>query len=170
MTNWLLTASSGNDTYVAKTSTPDIHMLYRAVSKWIIRKNASKILHRFWEYIDQDDNEIEDALLDQLETQATDMPDIPQTTNVRTKDYSIDMTVFSRPSKGSICCELNFILFVYFHSIGKKMRIDEKKIDLQIVNMDKIETINVRLPAKTPAPKKNPRTKKRNSKVTPSLL
>lgn len=168
---WLLVATTNIHSYIAQTKVSDPDLIYRAISKWLVRGGASDILSSFWEYIDQYDNELEDALLDQLVTQAETNPEDPQITNVRTKDYSIDMTVHSKSSNDSFkTCRVEFTLFVYFHSLKKKLRIDDQQIDLTLFRSDDdIETINVANPTKTPAHrmKRNKRVSKRSSKVSP---
>lgn len=169
---WILIATNEEQNFIAQTTVSTPSLVYRAISKWLIRGNASNILSSFWEYIDQYDNELEDALLDQLLTQAETQPVDPQITNVRTKDYSIDMTVYSKNSNDSSkTCKVDFVLYVYFHSLKKKLRIDEQTINLTLFKSDsKIEKIVVNTPEKTPAlhAKKNKRVSKRSSKVTPS--
>ena len=166
---WILIATTDSQSYVAQTTISDTNLIYRAICKWLIRGGASKILDAFWEYIDQYDNELEDALLDQLVTQAETVPDDPQITNVRTKDYSIDMTVHAK-NNGDDCktCKIEFVMYVYFHSLKKKLPIDEQVINLTWIRSEgKIETIHVTNPSKTPAPriKQNRRVSKRSSKV-----
>lgn len=172
MSNWILIAANDKDSFVAQTKVNDDTLVYRAISKWLVRGGASKILKSFWEYIDQDDNELEDALLDQLVTQAETKPEDPQITNVRTKDYSIDMSVHAKSTGDSFkTCKVEFVLFVYFHSLKKKMRIDEQIIDLTVIRADgDVEKIVVNTPTKTPAHglRRNRRVNKRSSKVTPA--
>ena len=169
---WILIAATGSQSYVAQTTVNEPNLVYRALSKWLIRGGSSKILDSFWEYIDQYDNELEDALLDQLVTQAETRPDDPQITNVRTKDYSIDMTVHAKNSSDSFkTCQIDFVLYVYFHSLRKKLRIDEQSINLTLIQSSgKIERVVITSPSKTPAHqmKRNKRVSKRSSKVTPT--
>lgn len=167
---WLLIATTNSQSYVAQTCTNDIQLVYRALSKWLIRGGASKILDSFWEYIDQYDNELEEALLDQLVTQAETNPDDPQITNVRSKDYSIDMTVHSKSSSDSYkTCRVECTLFVYFQSLKQKLRIDEQCINLAMIKADgKLEKVTVHGAMKTPGltvPDAR-RVKKRSSKVS----
>jgi len=167
---WVLIAATDSQSYVAQTTISDSNLIYRAISKWLIRGGASKILDSFWEYIDQDDNELEDALLDQLTTQAETKPKDPQITNVRTKDYSIDMTVHAKNSSDSFkTCKVDFVLYVYFQSLKKKLRIDEQAINLTLFRSDgKVEKVMVNSSTKTPAHhiKRSKRVSKRSSKVT----
>ena len=169
---WTLIAATDSQSYVAQTTVSEADLIYRAISKWLIRGGASNILTSFWEYIDQYDNELEDALLDQLVTQAENKPEDPQITNVRTKDYSIDMTVHAKNSSDSFkTCKVDFVLYVYFHSLKKKLRIDEQAINLTLFRTDgKLEKVLVNSSAKTPAHQmvRNKRVSKRSSKVTPS--
>ncbi len=169
---WILIAATDSKSYVAQTTVNEPNLIYRAISKWLIRGGSSKILDAFWEYIDQYDNELEDALLDQLITQAEQNPEDPQITNVRTKDYSIDMTVHAKNSSDSFkTCKVDFVLFVYFHSLKKKLRIDEQSVNLTMIRSDgKIERVAVTGSAKTPSHQMthNKRVSKRSSKVTPS--
>lgn len=164
--SWLLIAATENESMMAKTTVPDRELLYRAASKWIIRGGVGDvILKEFWEYIDQEDNQIEDALLDQLITQAETEQEDPQTTTVKTTDYAIDMTVQSRTkSDSSIECEVNFVLYVYFGSVGKHIQMDKKDIQLTLINTP-VETIDVTGVEKTPAPHTHSRrVVKRSSK------
>ncbi len=167
---WILIAATETQSYVAQTTVNEPNLIYRAISKWLIRGGSSKILASFWEYIDQYDNELEDALLDQLETQAETRPDDPQITNVRTKDYSIDMTVHAKNSGDSFkTCKVDFVLYVYFHSLKKKLRIDEQSVNLTVIRSDgKVERVTVTSSAKTPAHQmtRNKRVSKRSSKVS----
>ncbi len=168
---WILIAATDTRGYVAQTTVPESNLIYRAISKWLIRGGASNILKSFWEYIDQYDNELEDALLDQLVTQAEKRPEDPQITNVRTKDYSIDMTVHAKNSSNNFkTCKVDFVLYVYFHSLKKKLRIDEQSINLTLFRSDKVEKVVVISSTKTPAHqmKRNKRVSKRSSKATPS--
>jgi len=167
--NWLLTATDNNNSYIAKTNVDNEKFLYRAICKWLIRGNASNFLDNFWEYIDKYDNQIEEALLDQLVTQAqVDLQD-PQITNVRTKDYSIDITVQKNNSNDLIKkCKLNFVLYIYFDSLKKKVCINSKDINISWMQFDdNIENIEIKQPQKTPAHlmKKNKRVSKRSSKI-----
>ncbi len=170
--NWLLIATTDTQSYVAQTAVSNNNLIYRALSKWLIRGSASNILKASWEYIDQHDNELEDALLDQLVTQAETLPDDPQITNVRTKDYSIDMTVDAKTVKDSFrTCKVDFVLYVYFPSLKKKLKIDSQKINLTILKCDgNVERVTVETPTKTPAHhiKRNKRVNKRSSKKTPA--
>lgn len=166
--NWILVASTDSETFTAQTG----HIygktfLYRAICKWLIRGNASKILKAFWEYIDQDDNEIEKALLEQLETQAEHQLDDPQTTNVRTRDYSIDMTVENITNKDSVKkFKLTCVLYVYLQSLKKKLRIDEQVITFTMIRLnDKMERISIATPERTPMEAIR-RVSKRSSKQT----
>lgn len=172
MSNWILIAASKHDSFVAQTRVNNDTLVYRAISKWLLRGGASKILKSMWEYIDQEDNELEEALLDQLLTQAETQPDDPQITNVKTKDYSIDMSVHAKSTGDSFkSCRVEFVGYVYFHSLKKKMRIDEQVIDLTVIRSDgDVEKIVVTTPTKTPAHgfASNRRVKKRSSKVTPA--
>lgn len=166
---WMMLASTDKSSYIAQTSINDNEkqLLYRALSKWLIRGGASKILNSFWEYIDKWDNELEDALLDQLVTQAEKTPDDPQITNVRTKDYSVDMTIHSKNTSDIFkTCEAEFVLYVYFQSINKKLKIDEQSISITLVKADgKVEKVSVGNMQKTPAPNRpNRRVNKRSSK------
>jgi len=165
---WLLIAESDKESYVAKTNNNDMQLVYRALSKWLIRGSASTILNSFWEYIDQYDNELEDALLDQLVTQAETNPEDPQITNVRSKDYSIDMSVLAKNSSDSYkTCKIECSLYVYFQSLKKKLNIDTKNINITMYKSDKdIETVTVKGSMKTPAldAKNARRIKKRSSK------
>ena len=166
---WLLIASTDVQTFVAQTNNDNMQLIYRALTKWLIRGAASKILDPFWEYIDQYDNELEDALLDQLVTQAETNPEDPQITNVRSKDYSIDMSVLAKNSNQTFkTCKVEFTLFVYFQSLKQKLRMYDQAIDLTMVRMENIETIAVNTATKTPAHegKEIRRVKKRSSKVT----
>ena len=167
--DWLLTATNDGKCFVAKT-TANPTLIYRAVCKWIVRGGASKILASFWEYIDQDDSELEDALLDQLETQAETMPADPQTTNVRTKDYSIDITVHAKNNTEKMkSCTIECTLRVYFQSVKKAVEIDRKYITLTMIKVaGDFETVNVIGSSKTPAePSRAPgkRVNKRSSKL-----
>lgn len=169
---WMMVATSGDKSFVAQTTINDQALLYRALSKWLIRGSASTILDAFWEYIDQYDNELEDALLDQLVTQAERQVEDPQITNVRTKDYAIDLTVSSRSANESVkTCSVDCVLFVYFHSLKKKLRIDEKSISVTLVNYDgKVEKVMVAGMQKTPShmmKKPARRVSKRSSKELP---
>lgn len=170
--NWILIAATDSQNYVARTTVTEPNYIYRAISKWLIRGSASNILTSFWEYIDQYDNELEDALLDQLLTQAETNPEDPQITNVRTRDYSIDMTVHADNSGDTLkTCKVEFVLYVYFHSLKKKLRIDEQSINLTLIRSDgKVENVVVNSVAKTPAHQsaRNRRVNKRSSKVTPA--
>jgi len=172
--NWLLLAATQENSYIGQTVVPDDTLLYRALTKWLIRGSASKMLSSFWEYIDQYDNELENALLDQFLTQAEKQVQDPQITNVRTRDYSVDMTVESK-SSGSMykTCHLTFVLFVYFHSLKTKVRVEEITIDLTLIKNDgQMEKIIVNTTQKTPAPllKASRRVSKRSSKTpTPSI-
>ncbi len=174
MTNntWMLIAATETQSHVAQTIVNEPDLIYRALSKWLIRGGSSKILRSFWEYIDQHDNELEEALLDQLVTQAETKPENPQITNVRTKDYSIDMTVHAKNSSDSFkTCKIEFVLFVYFPSLEKKLEIDNQSINLTLIRLNgKVENVVVGGSMKTPAPnlKQNKRVNKRNSKVTPA--
>ena len=170
--NWLLLAATEDNSYIGQTHVPDNTFLYRALTKWLIRGSASKLLHSFWEYIDQYDNELENALLDQFLTQADHPVDDPQTTNVRTRDYSVDMTVLSK-SAGSFykTCHLTFVLYVYFHSLKTKVRVDEITLDITLLkNNGEMEKIVINTAQKTPAPflKTSRRVSKRSSKTTPT--
>jgi hypothetical protein len=168
---WILIAATDSQSYVAQTTVNEPNLIYRAISKWLIRGSASNIINSFWEYIDQYDNELEDALLDQLVTQADTKPKDPQITNVRTKDYSIDMTVHAKNSSDTFkTCKVEFVLYVYFHSLKKKLRIDEQSINLTLFRSDgKVEKVVVASSTKTPAHQitRNKRVSKRSSKVTP---
>jgi hypothetical protein len=170
-TTWLLIAATETQNHVAQTTVPDTTLLYRALSKWLVRGGASQILASFWEYIDQYDNELEDSLLDQLLTQAESRPDDPQITNVRTKDYSIDMTVHAQNSSESLkVCKVDFVLYVYFQSLNKKLRIDDQSINLTLTRLSgKVERVVVSHPTKTPAHHmvRNKRVSKRSSKEQP---
>jgi hypothetical protein len=165
---WKLFATTNTESYVAETNTDD-SMIYRAISKWLVRGGASSILKSFWEYIDQYDNEIEDALLDQLVTQAETLPEDPQITNVRTKDYSIAMTVHAKTNTPDFkTCQVEFVLFVYFQSLKKKLRIDDQIINIILFrNSGPLEKVVVSSPTKTPGPnmKRKKRVSKRSSKV-----
>jgi len=165
---WLLIAATDSQSYVAKTSNNDMQLVYRAICKWLIRGGASKILDTFWEYIDPYDNELEDALLDQFVTQAETNPEDPQITNLRTKDYSIDMSVLAQSSSESFkTCNIECTLFVYFQSLKKKMRVDTQNINITLIRSDgEIETVAVKGAVKTPGlkAKSNRRVKKRSSK------
>lgn len=167
---WLLVAASNSKSYLAQTTLNDKKLIYRAASKWLIRGGASRLLSTFWEYVDQNDNELEDALLDQLITNADKQSTDPQITNVRTKDYSIDMTVhYQNSTEACKKCRIDCVLWVYFHSLKKKLRVDEKSIDITFTRYDdKIETISITGPTKTPAPRllANKRVSKRSSKNT----
>nr|QBK88232.1 MAG: hypothetical protein LCMAC202_05940 [Marseillevirus LCMAC202] len=169
---WILIAATDSQSYVAQTTVNEPNLIYRAISKWLIRGGSSKILNSFWEYIDQYDNELEDAFLDQLVTQAEKRPEDPQITNVRTKDYSIDMTVHAKNSSDSFkTCKVDFVLYVYFQSLKKKLRIDEQSVNLTMIRSDgKVEHVTVTSSAKTPAHQmtRNKRVSKRSSKVTAS--
>lgn len=169
---WFLIATTDKQSYVAQTTVREKNLIYRALSKWLIRGNASQILNAFWEHIDQYDSELEEALLDQLQTQAETKPEDPQTTNVRTKDYSIDMTIHAKSNNNdSISCSVDFILYVYFHSLRKKLQIDEQHINLTLVRSDsQVEKVVVKDVSKTPAHflKANRRVSKRSSKRTPN--
>lgn len=166
---WLLFANTKTEHYVAETTVAK-ELVYRAVSKWLIRGGASEILKSFWEYIDQYDNEIEDALLDQLVTQAETMPEDPQITNVRTKDYSIAMTVHAKSNNDQFkTCQVDFELFVYFQSLKKKLKIDNQSINVTIIKSVKNpEKVTVTSPSKTPAHSitRSKRVSKKSSKVT----
>ena len=164
--SWILVASTDSETFIAQTGTASKKFLYRAICKWLIRGTASKILKAFWEYIDQQDNEIEKALLEQLETQAEQQVEDPQTTNVRTKDYSIDMTVTNvTNTEGVQKFTTEFVLYVYFHSLKKKLCIDEQNITITLIKVgDKIERIAVSTPDKTPMEQPVQRVFKRSSK------
>ena len=168
--NWILIAATDKQNYVAQTTISEPNLIYRAVTKWLIRGTASNILASFWEYIDQNDNELEEAMLDQLLTQAETPQDDPQITNVRTKDYSIDMTVHAKTSKDSFkLCTVDCVLYVYFQSLKKKLRIDNQTITLTLLRSDdEVEQIVVNSPTKTPAHhlKANRRVSKRSSKET----
>jgi len=164
---WLLVANNDNQTFTAKTTIADPSLIYRAVTKWLIRGGASEILKEYWEYIDQYDNELEDALLDQLVTQAETNPEDPQITNVRTKDYAIDMSVHAQTANKTYKrCSITCTLFVYFKSLKKKLRIEDKTIDLTMFKATDIETVSVETAYKTPAHhlKANKRVSKRSSK------
>lgn len=169
---WILIAATDSQSYVAQTTVSDSNLIYRAISKWLIRGGASNILNSFWEYIDQYDNELEDALLDQLVTQAEKSPEDPQITNVRTKDYSIDMTVHAKNSSSNFkTCKVDFVLYVYFHSLKKKLRIDQQSINMTLIRSDgEVEKVNVTSANKTPAHRmeRTKRVSKRSSKVTPT--
>lgn len=169
---WILIAANDSQSHVAQTTVNDPALIYRAVSKWLIRGGASKILNAFWEYIDQNDNELEDALLDQLLTQAETQPEDPQITNVRTKDYSIDMTVHAKSAGDAYkTCKIDFVLYVYFHSLKKKLRIDEQSINMTFIQTSgKVEQVTVTGSTKTPAHiiQGSRRVRKRSSKVTPA--
>lgn len=168
---WILIAATDSQSYVAQTSVSDNNLVYRAITKWLMRGGASNILASFWEYIDQYDNELEDALLDQLVTQAETQPLDPQITNVRTKDYSIDMTVHAKNTNDSYkTCTVDFVLYVYFHSLKKKLRIDQQTINLTLLRSDgKVEKVSVTSASKTPTHqvKATKRTSKRSSKNMP---
>ena len=167
---WILIATNKTKNFAAETTVSDPKLIYRAVSKWLIRGGASNILHSFWEYLDQYDNELEDALLDQLVSQAETNPEDPQVTNVRTKDYSIDMTVHAKSSNPKIkSCKVDFVLYVYFQSVKKNVQIDDQTVNLTMVQVnDTVEKVSVTSTQKTPAVglKKNRRVKKRSSKVS----
>jgi hypothetical protein len=147
MVEWILVASSENKSFVAQTNVNNSDLVYRAVSKWLIRGSASDILQAFWEYIDQYDNELEDALLEQLLTQAEKRPKDPQVTNVRNKDYSIDMTVHAVKNSSSVkMCKVQFVLYVYFSSLKQQLKIDEQYIDIHMIQnngtLEKVEVVN----------------------------
>jgi len=163
---WVLIASNDAFSYVAQTITNNDALLYRAITKWLIRGNASNMFSSFWEYIDQYDNEIENALLDQLVTQADIDLDDPQITTVKTKDYSINITVKSRTNSELIKnCSIEFVLFVNFHSLKKKICIDTQTINLSWTKfIENIENIDVNRPTKTPHHLMNKKTSKRTSK------
>ena len=167
---WMMLASTDKSSYIAQTtiSNSESGLLYRALSKWLIRGGAGKILDSFWEYIDKWDNELEDALLDQLLTQAEKTPEDPQITNVRTKDYSIDMTIHSKNTSNNFkTCQADFVLYVFFQSINKKIKIDEQSISITLIKADgKVEKVSVDNMQKTPAPSRTPnrRVNKRSSK------
>jgi hypothetical protein len=170
-TTWLLIATTETKSFVAQTIVNDPKLVYRALCKWLIRGGASKLLDSFWEYLDKYDNELEDALLDQLLTQAETAVDDPQITNVRTKDYSIDMTVHAKNSSDSLkTCKVECTLYVYFQSLKKKLRIDEQSIKLTMIRSDgKLERISVNTSTKTPAATQHTesrRVRKRSSKVS----
>lgn len=171
MTTWILMAVGEKQSYLAQTKVEDNNLVYRAVSKWLVRGGASKILKSFWEYVDQYDNELEEALLDQLLTQAETRPDDPQTTNVRTKDYSINMTVHAKNSGPTVkTFEVHFTLDVYFSSLKEKLCIDDKTVSITLLRSDgRVEKVTVDGPTKTPAHdlKRNRRVSKRSSKETP---
>lgn len=172
MTTWILMAVGEKQSYLAQTKVEDNNLVHRAVSKWLIRGGASKIFKSFWEYVDQYDNELEDALLDQLVTQAETQPEDPQTTNVRTKDYSINITVHAKNSGPTVkTFEVHFTLDVYFSSLKQKLCIDEKNVSITLLRSDgRVEKISVDGPTKTPADhiKMKRRVSKRSSKETPN--
>ena len=167
--NWILIANDNSNSYIAKTTVENDKFLYRAICKWLIRGNASTFLDAFWEYIDKYDNEIEEALLDQLVTQAQTNVTDPQITNIRTKDYSVDISVQTDMCSELVKkCTINFILYIYFDSLKKKININSKDINLSwMVFDDSIETIEIKQPSKTPSHlmKKNKRVSKRSSKI-----
>ncbi len=167
---WILIATAGKKSYAAETTVSDPKLIYRAISKWLIRGGASNILKSFWEYLDQYDNELEDALLDQLVSQAESNLEDPQITNVRTKDYSIDMTVLAKSTNPNLkSCKVECTLYVYFQSLKKKLQIDQQAINLTMIRVDgKFEKVTVVSAQKTPADglKKNKRVQKRSSKVS----
>jgi len=166
-TNWIMIAKNDDKYYIAQTEIKDKQLVYRALSKWLIRGNAgTNILKQYWEYIDQYDNKIEEALLDQLLTQAETAPPDPQITNVRTRDYSIEMIVHYKKSNSNYTmCSVGFKLYVYFHSLKTKIHVCENLIDV-ILMQDVIEKVQVSTMNKTPAPGllASKRVSKRSSK------
>jgi len=172
--NWLMLAASQDKSYVAQTVVPDDTLLYRALTKWLVRGSASKMLSSFWSIVEQYDNELEKALLDQFLTQADKPVDDPQITTVKSSHYEIDITVESKNS-GSIykTCRITFVLFVRLNSVKTKFRTEEVTIDLTLVkNNGEMEQIIVNTAQKTPAPllRGSRRVSKRSSKTpTPSI-
>lgn len=168
MITWILIAATKTQSHLAQTTISDPQLIYRALSKWLIRGNASQILDSFWEYIDQYDNELEDALLDQLLSQAEIQPDDPQITNVRTKDYSIDMSVHSKTCNQFYkTCKIKFSLNIYIDALKDGMKIEDQTIDITLFrSTGKVEKITVVSSEKTPASdiKTMKRVSKRSSK------
>lgn len=150
---WIFFATGDNVTYSGQTTVDNTHMLFRAVSKWLVRKSGSKLTHEFWEYVDQYDNDLENALIDQFFSQAESTPKVPEITNVKSRDYSIDMIVTSKVSSESYkSCVLKMTLFVYFPSIKKKMRMSDVTINISMLQVTgNIEKIVVRSHDQTPA-------------------
>jgi hypothetical protein len=168
MNKWLIIAEieknskRGNkQTYIGEIKADVENLIYRGISKWLLRGGASEILNTFWEYIDQYDNEIEEALLDQFIKNKSE-----EITSVKTKDYSIDMLVEQEKNDKEIKnYKIQFILYVYFPSLLKKLRIDEQNIKIKVVNIsNKIEAIEIQTDYKTPGILNNSRVSKRSSK------
>jgi len=149
---WVLFAINNNDNYVAYTDIDSDQLVYRALSKWLIRGEAGNAMSEFWEYIDRNDNILERSLLDQLLSQAENEPEDPQTTNVKTKNYSIDMTVHSQSSSETYkSCLVEFTVYVYFESLKKNVKLDTVVFDTTMIQLNsKIEHITVTGPTKTP--------------------
>jgi hypothetical protein len=167
---WILLATTDTENYIAQTPLTDSKLIYRAICKWLLRGKASNILNKFWEYIDKDDNEIEEAILDQLETQAETKSGELQTTNVKTRDYSVDITVQSKTTSETLkTCNIHFDLYVYFSSINKKIKSESVSINLIMIrSRSHVEQVIVETPTKTPAVSAPRRTAKRRSKITPA--
>jgi hypothetical protein len=154
---WLMMATNNNETFLGETTITDSKLIYRALTKWLIRGSASKLLSGYWEYLDQYDNELEEALLDQLVSQAETKTLNPQITNVRTRDYSIDITVKSKSVSAEYkTCSITSVLWVYFHSLKQKLRIEETDLSIKLIKVNgkldtKIDKTVVYTSTKTPS-------------------
>jgi hypothetical protein len=155
---WLMIATNDTSTFISECTITEPKLIYRALTKWLIRGEASKLLQSYWEYLDQWDNELEEALLDQLLTQAESKPIDPQITNVRNRDYAIDITVLSKTVKNDLkTCNISSVLWVYFHSLKQKLRIEDSTINITLIKVNgkiesKLDKVIVSGLTKTPAP------------------
>lgn len=169
---WLLNASNDEQTHTAMTTVTNDQLVFRAVTKWLIRGSASSLLAEFWNHVDPYNNKLEDAILDQLITQAEQEPEDPQITNIKTPDYSIDITVHAKTCNPFLkTCKMDFVLYVYFHGLKQKVSLEKQSIDLLMMRAvgTHIERVYVSGELKTPAPNiaGNKHIKKRSSKITP---
>jgi len=146
---WLLMASTDTDIVVSYTETNPIN-IYKVVAKWILKGSANKFLKSLWDNnIDKDDVDFENALVEQLETQAESKPDDPQTVTFKTLNRFVDITVETRGSNkkdGKVCrfpdcteeyIKFNIIFSIYMRlsSLKKSLKIETNNIEFIVYNI-----------------------------------
>ena len=151
---WTLVAHTNSNSFIATTQVASTKLLYRAIAKWLLRGEASELLSACWEHVDQQNNDLEEALLEQLVEQAETVLEDPQTTTVRKRDYAVDITVDPICSNDRTkMFKIDIVPFVYYQSLKKKIRLEDIHIYITayICSSEKAQTITVTRPAKTPA-------------------